>query len=114
MCENENNCSRCINTLVQLGIVEKKQMRTSQQIEIFKGDGQQRTFTLGYVLDRAPIVIRKADLQTVGLKGLDPGCNFYWAEGENTLTQDSKDIPVEGHEDLVVVYIGRFDVLCKS
>jgi hypothetical protein len=92
---------------------------TSPQTEIFKGDGEKITFTVGYSLAKVPTVETSTDgsiynLKTVGIRGLDTGKDFYWSKGEKEITQDSAGTPLTSTEYLRITYQGQIDLIIVS
>jgi hypothetical protein len=53
------------------------------------GDGTTRSWTLGGVLIAAPTIYLNGQLQTVGIKGIDTGKNFYWTLNSAVIDQDT-------------------------
>ncbi len=84
---------------------------TEERTERFRGDGETRTFTLGFPLAKEPIVKVNGQLQTVGVRGVDEGKQWYWAQGEKTLTQDNNEYILIENDILEVTYQGLFDVV---
>lgn len=90
--------------------------QTVQQTEIHVGDGQSRSWTLGYQVSVAPTVSVNLNgggytQKTVGIKG-SSGSDFYWAAGDNVIVQDSGGAVLRGPtgtvDDLKVVYYGQY------
>jgi hypothetical protein len=52
---------------------------TGARAETFKGDGALRTFTLGYEVYSVPTVTLNGGAQTVGIRDLDSGKDWYWS-----------------------------------
>lgn len=53
------------------------------------GDGVSRSWTFGYEWASAPTITVNGLAASVGVKGVDTGKTFYWAQGDRTITQDS-------------------------
>lgn len=88
--------------------------QTVTQTEIQVGDGNKQSFTMGYELASAPVVSINTGsgyiTQSVGLKGTS-GSQWYWAQGDNTITQDSAGTKLRGspsNDLLKVVYVGQY------
>lgn len=75
----------------------------------FVGDGNTRSFTLGYPLASAPVITLNGALQKVALKGLN-NANFYYAVGDPVIEQDSNAHILQSTDAIVVSYTGLFDV----
>jgi len=67
----------------------------------FDGDGVKRVFDVGTPLAEAPKVSRSdvSTEQTVGVKGVDTGKDWYWEYGSGEITQDLNGVtvPVGAH-----------------
>lgn len=87
---------------------------TSPLTQVFKGDGSNQTFTVGFPIAREPTILKNGVAQTVGIKGVDvSGYDWYWNEGENNVTQDSFGTKLISTDTLTIVYIGRFNLITK-
>lgn len=53
------------------------------------GDGSTRSWTLGGILVEEPEILLNGQLQTVGVKGVDTGKQFYWTPNSAAIDQDS-------------------------
>jgi hypothetical protein len=91
---------------------------TEEQVEQFAGNAEQTTYTVGYPMVYEPVV--KEDrgagwvTKTVGIRGLETGCDWYWNKGDKQLTQDTLGTPLDTDELLQVTYIGSFPVITQS
>lgn len=81
--------------------------QTVQQTEDRQGDGNTQSWAMGYQLASAPTITVNGSGQTVGLKGTS-GSQFYWAQGDATITQDSGQTKLTSSQTLQVVYIGQY------
>lgn len=98
--------------------------QTATQTETKVGDGNSQSWTMGYELASAPTVSINLGngsggylgwtTQTVGVKGTT-GSQFYWAQGDAAITQDSSGTKLRGtvgatvYNDLLqVVYTGQY------
>ena len=84
---------------------------TDPQTESFKGDGANRTFTLGFPVAKVPTVTLNGAAQAVGIKGLAEGKDWYWNKGDATITQDSAGALLTSADALAITYQGLFDVV---
>ena len=101
--EVENSADLYRNREIITGVVDTK---TVSVTEI--GDGETRSWTLGYPLADTPTILLNNQPQTVGLKG-DAGYDFYWAPDDATITQDdSEDLLVET-DTLAITYLGKYE-----
>jgi hypothetical protein len=81
---------------------------TSTQTESRKGDGTTTAFTFSYPFATVPTVTKNGGAQTVGIKGVDSGKNWYWSKGDPVLAQDSGGTVLTTSDTLQVVYVGQF------
>ena len=71
------------------------------------GDGNTQSWTMGYQLSALPTITVNSVAKTVGLKGAS-GYDFYWAQGDAVITQDSGATKLTSSDTLQVVYIGQY------
>ncbi len=84
---------------------------TSQQTETFAADGVLKSFAVGYPLAQEPTIYEDAALQTVGIKGLESGKDYYWNKGDNSVTAEA--VPGNG-VDVKVYYYGQYPLIAMS
>jgi hypothetical protein len=87
---------------------------TDAQTEDRKGDGTTTAFTFGFPFAKVPTVTLNGGAQTVGIKGLDTGKDWYWNQGDATLTQDSAGTVLISSDTLEVVYFGQYPLIIIS
>ena len=87
---------------------------TDSQVESFKGDGLTRTFVVGFPMATQPTVTVNSAPQTIGIKGAETGCDWYWNKGDPILTQDGAGTPLGAADTLEVTYQGWFDIVVLS
>lgn len=87
---------------------------TDAQVERFKGDGEQESFTVGYPLGRVPTITVNGSAKTVGIKGLGNVANWYWSKGDATVTQDSGQTRLTATDTLEVTYQGLVSMISLS
>lgn len=92
---------------------------TDIQLEQFVGDGDRRTFSVGYPIAKVPtITVNIAGggwaAQTVGIKGVDTGKDWYWSGGDPEVQQDDAGTELTAADKLRVSYQGRFPVVTLS
>lgn len=93
---------------------------TDPQTEISVGDGDKKAFVVGYPIAKVPTIEVNLNgagwvAQTVGIRGLDGGRNWYWSKSSNTVSQDDSATPLAKDVDKIrIVYQGEFDVVIKS
>lgn len=91
------------NTEYMLGGVAQT---VTQNVTIV-GDGNKRDFPLGYALASAPTIVISGVTQTVGLKGTT-GSQWYWAQGDNIITQDTGQTILANGATGNVSYTGQY------
>jgi hypothetical protein len=87
---------------------------TALQTEQFLGDGTQTSFTCGYPINRISTLTVDGAPQSVGLKGLDTGYNWYYSNGSETFTQDSAGTKVPAGQVIEIQYYGLFKKLAMQ
>lgn len=88
---------------------------TAPQSATFVGDGAATSFTLGYPLASVPTITLNGVAQTVGIKAVDTGKQWYWAKGDPVITQDSGGVKLVSTDTLAVPnYIGQYPVVTVS
>ena len=85
---------------------------TSPQTEDFTGDGVRTTYTVAYPLARAPQVFISNDgitytPQTIGIRGVETGKDWYWSAGDSNISQDFDTVPLSTTQFLQVIYQGE-------
>lgn len=89
-------------------------MDVISQPQSFVGDGTRTSFALAYPVDSISsitLVSGGANIsQTVGIKGTDTGKNWYYAQGDNTIVQDTSGTPLLNTQTLTVAYNGQVDI----
>jgi hypothetical protein len=84
---------------------------TDPQQESFAGDGKRQTFVVGFGIAKVPTVTLNGVAQTVGIRGLDQGKQWYWSKSEKEITQEQSGIAITSADTLVVDYRGYFPIL---
>lgn len=84
---------------------------TDLQTETFKGNGSQKTFTVGFPLAVEPgIRVNEVD-KTVGIRGIDTNKDWYWNKGDPSITQDEGAIALTEQDAVSISYKGMFDIV---
>lgn len=52
-----------------------------------------------------------AEAQTVGIRGVEEGRQWYWNKGSNVISQEMGGIPLGAYDTLSVTYQGEFDIV---
>lgn len=84
---------------------------TGQQIDVRKGDGVTRAFTMSYPFNSLPSVALNGVAQTVGQKGVDDATHskqWYWNKGDAVLAQEVNNTILVSTDTLDVTYIGQW------
>ena len=55
---------------------------TVSKTENFIGDGSQKSFTVGFPFNKVPIVTEDSISQSIGIKGIDSGKDYYWSKND--------------------------------
>jgi hypothetical protein len=79
---------------------------------IFAGDGNTRSFTVGYPLYSIPTITLNGITQTVGGKG-STGFAWYWAYNDPVLEQDTSGAVLQATDQLSVTYTGLVDAFIQ-
>lgn len=92
-----------------------KDSTDSNQVQTFKGDGENQTFTLRFGVAEEPKIevdtgagFAVVDPENVGVNGLDEDREWYWSRGRNTVSQDTSATELESSHSLRVTYTGLF------
>src|SRR5258708_32330386 len=82
--------------------------QTPQLDETRAGDGQTRAFTYSYGLAGVPSLFTlNGSSRTLGTKG-QTGYQYYWAQGDPVITQDSSQPLLVSTDRLRMVYVGQY------
>mgnify|MGYP003132828706 CR=1 FL=1 len=91
---------------------------TDTQNEFFVGDGSRQTFTVGYPFNEIPTVQLNTGSgfvsQTVGIRGLDNGKQWYMALGSTELVQEFTDTAITSSDSIKVSYKGIFQLVALA
>jgi hypothetical protein len=92
---------------------------TDIQTEIFYGDGENRTFTVGYDIAEQPTVEVSINggewvSQTVSVKGAEEEGQWVWKEGDKTASQNRDVEPLTDADRVRIQYRGMFPVIIRS
>ncbi len=84
---------------------------TDPQTEDFTGDGTLQSFVTSYPIGRVPAIKWNTVTQTVGIRGIDTGKNWYWSKGSPVVSQEPANTPVQAGDTLEIIYDGLFDLV---
>ncbi len=68
---------------------------------------------MSYALSSAPAITVNGSAKTVGLKGT-AGSQFYWAQGDAVITQDSGQGRLATSDTLQITYVGQYPVVVSA
>lgn len=92
---------------------------TDPQAETLRGDGETRAFPLRYPIATVPTVEVSYnggpwEPQTVGIRGVESGRQWYWSKGDAIISQDDSEAPLTENDRLLVTYRGQFNTVAIS
>lgn len=87
--------------------------RTDIRTDAFVGDGERKTFSLVFPVATVPTVEVNGSPQTVGIRGVETGKDWYWNKEEREITQDDAAIALSGTDGLEVTYRGLFPIVVR-
>ena len=78
---------------------------------VFLGDGIRTSFDVPFPIDSISSILVGNIAQTIGIKGVDTGKQWYYTQGQTSLVQDSNASPISGTtQQLTVAYNGQANV----
>lgn len=83
---------------------------TDPRNERFKGDSTLRSFNVEYPVYQKPTITRNFLAQTVGIRGIDTGQQWFWNKGETAIGQGDGDV-MAATDFLDVLYQGLYPLL---
>ncbi len=100
----------------------RQQLRTRQFVrggqglsgdrtESFSGDGQTRSFSLALPVGAVPTLRVGGSSQTIGIRGVEVGKQWYWSKGDTEISQDPSGTPLRTGQTLEVSYKHEFPIL---
>lgn len=92
---------------------------TDPQTEVSRGDGETKAFPLRYPIATVPTVEVSYnggawEEQTVGIRGVESGKQWYWNKGEPIISQDDSEAALTEDDLLRVTYRGQFNTVVIS
>jgi len=89
--------------------------KTAPRTENFIGDGTVKTFTLSFPAAEIPSSITVGGSpQTIGVRGVDTGKDWYFQAGDPLVTQDDGASAIGVGVTLAVTYRGQFPILVNA
>jgi hypothetical protein len=87
---------------------------TDPQTKEYTGDGKNKSFVFPYELALEPIIKVNGVTQTVGIRGLEEGMQWYWNKGDKIVSQDDGGTPLNNTQTLQIIGQGYFDIVVVS
>lgn len=87
---------------------------TDPQTEVKTGDGTSTSFVLSYPLATVPTITLGGVNQSVGIRGVETGKQWYWNKGENIISADNGATPLTSAQALTITYRGLFNIVAIS
>ena len=87
---------------------------TSERTETFKGDDEQKTFSVAFPIGKKPTIKVDGVDQDVGIRGLDEDSDWYWNKEKNEVSQDEDATALASGSTLTVTYIGLVPIAVES
>lgn len=80
------------------------------------GDGEQRAHLLPYDVYSIDSITRNGNPQTVGIRGVDSGKEWYYAKGVASVFQDLSETPIDGDaaDTAVVTFVGEYPIVARA
>ena len=75
---------------------------SSQRLETFEGDGEQRSFTLALPVGAVPTIEVDGAEKTVGIRGAEVDHEWYWSSGDPQISQDPAGTTLTAEQSLEV------------
>lgn len=91
---------------------------TAEQTEIESGDGEKRSFTVGFDIAQEPEIAVDSgegfEIKTVGRKGVDIESDWFWGKGDKTVRQNDDEPVLQSAHLIRIKYVGEFDIVARS
>lgn len=84
---------------------------TNSRTESFIGDGTNQTFSLTYPVAYEPTITLDSTAQTVGIRNVETGQQWYWAKNEKEISHDNSLGAITSTQTLAVTYQGLFPLV---
>ena len=81
---------------------------TTNQTERFLGDSALQSFLVGFPINQTPSVTLNSVSQSIGIKGVDSGKNFYWNKGDPVIYADTSP---SSNASVQVQYVGQYKTI---
>jgi len=91
---------------------------TELQTDSFQGDGETRSFTVGFSISKEPaIYVDRGSgfvLETVGKKSINADSQWYWEVEDATVTQERSETVLSPTDILKVEFIGQYKIVAQT
>jgi hypothetical protein len=84
---------------------------TDPQTEVRKGDGNTKSFTLGFPIALVPTIKVNGIAKTIGIKSIDSGMDWYWSKGDFVVVQEETAAALLSTDTWSITYQGEFDIV---
>lgn len=81
------------------------------QTRTFKGDGETQTFTVDLPIAKVPTIKVNGVIKTVGIRGLDQNCDWYWQKNDKTISQENDAPKLTSSDTLTVEFQGFYPII---
>lgn len=86
--------------------------QTDPRTESFVGDGERRTFNLGFPVQEMNSIELNNVAQIVAVRGT-PGAEWFYTKGETLITQADAGTTLTGSDTLEVNYVGEYPIIVR-
>jgi hypothetical protein len=87
---------------------------TDVRTETLRGDGTRKTFNVAFKIGTVPAITVNGAPQTVGIRQLDTGKQWYWNKGVTEINQDDAGTALATGDVLAVTYEGMFPIIISA
>lgn len=84
---------------------------TDERTETMVGDGTRTEFKVRFKLLEEPTIKVNDVEKTVGIWGVESGCDWYWNEGDKIVRQDAAGTVLTASDTLSITYVGTFGIM---
>lgn len=81
------------------------------QTRTFKGDGETQTFAVELPIAKVPTIKVNGVTQTVGIRSLEEGKQWYWQKNDKIISQDSTGTKLTSSDTLTVEFQGFYPIM---
>ncbi len=81
------------------------------QTRTFKGDGETQIFTVDLPIAKVPTIKVNGVEKTVGIRGLEQNCDWYWQKNDKSISQDDKASKLTTNDILTIEFQGFYPIV---